>query len=94
MDQSKNAPSHGDVTLDASFLARQFGLSVDQLRSHMCRGAVRSVVEKGLDDDAGRTRMTVRIGNRTWRGVMDAEGNLEHHGLTISSTGPRRRPRV
>ncbi len=89
MANSKNGPSPEDVTLDASFLARQFGLTVDQLRGHMSRGAVRSVVEKGLDEDAGRTRMTVRIGNRTWRGVMDAQGNLEHHRLTISAAGSR-----
>ncbi|UWM85215.1 DUF6522 family protein [Rhizobium sp. SRDI969] len=58
----------GELTIDAAFLARRFAISPDALRRHMKLGLVRSLVERGEGEDAGRTRLTVRIGNRTWRG--------------------------
>ncbi|PDS40594.1 hypothetical protein CO662_34380 [Rhizobium anhuiense] len=64
----------GELTIDAAFLAGRFALSPDALRRHMKRGLVRCVVERGEDEDAGRTRLSVRIGNRTWIAVIASDG--------------------
>ncbi|NKN00627.1 MULTISPECIES: DUF6522 family protein [Rhizobium] len=64
----------GELTIDAAFLARRFAISPDALRRHMKLGLVRSLVERGEGEDAGRTRLTVRIGNRTWIAVIASDG--------------------
>ncbi|MDM9623434.1 hypothetical protein A6U87_27870 [Rhizobium sp. AC44/96] len=63
-----------DFTVDADFLANRFGLPTETLRRQMQQGFVRSLVEQGQGDDAGRTRLTVRIGNRSWVAVVTEDG--------------------
>ncbi len=70
-------PDHIDIetcTIDAEFLSTRFGLPVDALRRQMQQGFVRSVVERGQGEDSGRTRLTVRIGNRSWIAVVADDG--------------------
>lgn len=64
----------GEITIDAALLAHKLGLSPEALRAEMRRGAVLSVVEKGQDEDAGRTRLTFRHGAQTWRIVIEPSG--------------------
>ncbi|MEM1048336.1 MAG: DUF6522 family protein [Pseudomonadota bacterium] len=78
-----NAPSPApveiagdDVTIDAEVLAPKLGLSVADLKTHMARGDVLSVVEAGQEEDAGRTRLTFRYRARIWRVVVEADGSL------------------
>lgn len=63
----------GELTIDAAFLAGRFALSPDALRRHMKQDLVRGVVERGEGADTGRTRLTVRIGNRIWIAVIASE---------------------
>ncbi|MBO9126957.1 hypothetical protein J5283_24885 [Rhizobium sp. 16-488-2a] len=63
-----------DFTLDADFLAGRFGVPTEILRRQMQQGLVRSVIERGEGADAGRTRLTVRIGNRSWIAVVAEDG--------------------
>ena len=42
----------------------------------MAHGRVTSVSETGVDEDAGRTRLTFRYGARVWRVVIEADGSL------------------
>ncbi|MDR9808458.1 DUF6522 family protein [Rhizobium hidalgonense] len=78
------------LVLDASYLAGRFGLSPDVLRSQMQRGLVRGVVEAGVGEDAGRTRLSVRFGNRVWIAVVGAGGDLlsEEMKFVASAAAP------
>ena len=68
---------HGDdVTVEASYLASRFDLSVDRLRAEMRRGIIYSVVERGMGEDAGRLRLTFRYRARTWTVVVERDGTL------------------
>ena len=76
-----NPPSvieiHGDdVTVEASYLATRLGLPLDRLRAEMQRGIIYSVVERGVGEDAGRLRLTVRYRARAWTVVVHRDGTL------------------
>jgi len=76
--------------IDASYLAGRFGLPSDQLRSHMRRGMVRGVVEVGVGEDAGMTRLSVRYGNRVWIAVVGAGGGIVSEEMKfVPSAAPR-----
>jgi NFU1 iron-sulfur cluster scaffold homolog, mitochondrial len=79
MSPAADAPiriKNGEVTIDAAFLAPRLGLAVEALQAEMRRGAVVSTVEEGRDEDAGRTRVTVRYGRRIWRVVVEPDGTF------------------
>ncbi|MEC5325560.1 DUF6522 family protein [Aurantimonas sp. A3-2-R12] len=66
----------GDVTIDAEALAPKLGLSAEALKDKMAKGLVTSVAETGLDEDAGRMRLTFRYRARVWRVVVEADETL------------------
>lgn len=79
MNPTADAPiriENGEVTVDAAFLAPRLGLPIDKLQAEMRRGAVVSTVEEGRDEDAGRTRITVRYGARLWGAVVEPDGPI------------------
>ncbi|KQY65967.1 hypothetical protein ASD52_34775 [Ensifer sp. Root142] len=63
----------GDYVLDPAFLAERLSIEASELRRRMRLGLVTSIVERGVDSDAGRKRLTVRNGNSVWRGIVDAD---------------------
>jgi Family of unknown function (DUF6522) len=65
-----------EATIEAGFLAAKLGLSVDRLRAEMRKGIVCGVVERGVGEDAGRLRLTVRRCARSWTVVVEADGTL------------------
>jgi hypothetical protein len=65
-----------DITVEASYLAARFDLSVDRLRAEMRRGIIFSVVERGMGEDAGRLRLTFRYRARAWTVVVQRDGTL------------------
>jgi hypothetical protein len=65
-----------EATIEAGFLAAKLGLSVDRLRAEMRRGVVYGVAERGVGEDAGRLRLTVRYRARSWTVVVEADGTL------------------
>ncbi|WP_235988597.1 DUF6522 family protein [Pseudorhizobium endolithicum] len=67
----------GDIGLDPDELAREFQLSADTLRRYLRMGLVASTVERGEDCDLGKTRVTVRVGNRIWQAVVE-HGDIVH----------------
>lgn len=73
----------GEITVDAERLAPKLGLSVEALKAEMRKGIVSSVAETGLNEDAGRTRVTFRYRTRTWTVVVDPDGTL-HERLSFS----------
>ena len=66
-----------DVILNPDELAREFQLSPDALRRYLHMGLVASTVERGEGIDLGKTRITVRVGNRIWRAISE-HGHLIH----------------
>jgi len=66
----------GEITVDAELLAPKLGLSAEALKAEMRKGNVSSVAETGIDEDAGRTRVTFRYRTRTWTGVVNPDGTL------------------
>lgn len=82
-------PESDGPLLDAALLAQRFGLTSEALRRHMRSGMVRGTVENGTDEDAGRTRLTVRFGNRIWVAVIDGDGSILHEELAFAKARPR-----
>ena len=66
----------GEITVDAELLAPKLGLSVEALKAEMRKGNVSSVAETGIDEDAGRTRVTFKYRMRVWTGVVNPDGTL------------------
>ena len=66
----------GEITVDAERLAPKLGLSAAALKAEMRKGNVSSVAETGIDEDAGRTRVTFRYRTRAWSVVVDPDGAL------------------
>jgi hypothetical protein len=70
------AIANGEVTIDAALLASKLGLSEALLKTEMRKGIVYSVTETGINEDAGRTRLTFRYRARAWTVVVDPDGTL------------------
>jgi len=66
----------GEITIAADPLAQKLRLSVEALKAEMRRGYVYSVSERGIDEDAGRTRLTFRYRTRSWTVVVEPDGTL------------------
>ena len=66
----------GEITVDAELLAPKLGLSAEALKAEMRKGTVSSVAETGIDEDAGRTRVTFRYRTRAWTVVVEPDGTL------------------
>jgi hypothetical protein len=66
----------GEITIDAELLANGLGISAAVLQAGMPKGIVSTVVETGIDEDAGLTRLTFRYRSRTWTVVVDSNGSL------------------
>src|SRR5260221_12563290 len=80
---------HGDdVTVEASYLAARFDLSVDRLRAEMRRGIIYSVVGGGMGDDGGRPRLTLFYRVRAWTGGVGRHGALSGGPQGRGPAGP------
>jgi hypothetical protein len=80
----------GDFVLDPALLADRFSLGTERFRHLVQSGHVRSLVERGVGEDEGRQRLTVRCGNRAWTAVVDAGGNVVSENLTMLRHVPTR----
>jgi len=65
----------GEITIDAELLAPKLGLSVAALKIEMRSGSIDSVAEAGIEEDAGRTRVTFRYRTRAWTAVIEPDGS-------------------
>lgn len=66
----------GDFVIDAALLADTFRLSQDEIKARTRKGAITSRCEAGIDEDAGRWRLTFHHGNRACRFIIDEEGTV------------------
>ncbi|OWV72508.1 hypothetical protein ATY76_06690 [Rhizobium sp. R339] len=74
---------NGDFILDSSELAQRFGLSLADLRRHMRHGSLVSSVEIGTAEHEGTKRVSLRLGNRLWRAVLNDENEVQHEEMTV-----------
>lgn len=65
-----------DVFVDAEILAAALGLSPAALMAELQAGLVYQVAERGMDEDAGRMRLTFRYRQREVRMIVDRAGYI------------------
>ena len=66
----------GEISIDAEVLAPKLGISAEALKAEMRKANVYSVAETGVNEDAGRTRLTFGYRTRAWTAVVEADGTL------------------
>ena len=64
----------GAIVIAAETVAPRLGLEPEALQAEMQRGLVCCLVETGVDEDEGRTRVTVRYHARSWTLVIEPDG--------------------
>ena len=64
----------GAIVIAAEAVAPRLGLDPEALQAEMDRGQVCCLVETGVDQDKGRTRVTVRYQARSWTLVIEPDG--------------------
>lgn len=74
---------NGDFILESGEIAARFGLSRDDFRLRIRQGLVTSTVERGEAEDIGTSRLSVRLGNRLWRAVLNGEGEVQNEAVTF-----------
>jgi hypothetical protein len=68
---------HGATfVIEASELAKALDLTEDGVRAGMSAGTITSRCEAGIDEDAGRWRLTFHHEGRACRFVVDEYGNI------------------
>ena len=62
--------------VDAAVIAEAFKLMPQDIQPLMRSGDITSISEAGVDEDAGRARLTFYYGGQAVRLVIDQEGNI------------------
>jgi hypothetical protein len=74
---------NGDFILASSEIADRFGLSLAEFRRYMQLGFITCSVEVGTVEHEGTRRLSLRLGNRLWRAVLDDENKVQHEEMTF-----------
>ncbi|MDX3978433.1 DUF6522 family protein [Shinella sp.] len=80
---SPEQSSYREFFLNVAFIAKTFDISQVRVRALMTRKLFRSVVEKGVGDDDGLWRLTLRSGNRAWQGIVTSGGDVERQTVVM-----------
>jgi Family of unknown function (DUF6522) len=67
---------NGTLQIDASIVADGLRVSPTVLREEMRAGRITGVVERGVDHDAGRQRLSFFSESRRFRVVIDETGKI------------------
>ena len=79
----------GAFCVDAAVLGPLLKLSPADIPALMKNGAITSVCERGVEEDAGRFRLTFFFGSRRARVSLDACGNiLRRSSIDLSEAAP------
>jgi hypothetical protein len=62
------------VQVDAAVIAEGLGMALPLFRAEMQAGRITSVVERGIDADLGRHRLTFFSAHRRFRLIVDQHG--------------------
>lgn len=63
------------LTIDAAVIGRGLNVEPSLVQVRMREGKITVLSERGVDEDAGRYRLTFFYENRRFRLVVDEEGN-------------------
>lgn len=85
---------HGDVQVDSSIIAEGLWLAPALVQPLMRQGRIASRLERGVDDDAGRYRLTFIHGRRQLRLVVDDAGHVIERSATELAAPVRRARRT
>ena len=66
----------GDIEVPAELIAEGLGLSLAQMQALLRSARITGRCESGIDDDAGRRRLTFFCGARRFRLIIDGEGHV------------------
>jgi hypothetical protein len=67
---------HGDWMLDPEQLYSRLMINPGLMRQKMRLGLVTSRIEKGVDTDVGKARVTIKVAKSIWEGIFDEDGRL------------------
>jgi NFU1 iron-sulfur cluster scaffold homolog, mitochondrial len=82
----------GAIVIAAETVAPRLGLKPEALQAEMQRGQVCCLVETGVDEDEGRTRVTVRYHARSWIMVIEPDGKERATTWNASAIPLKTRP--
>lgn len=82
----------GAIVIPAETVAPRLGLEPEALQAEMQRGQVCCLVETGVDEDEGRTRVTVRYHARSWTLVIEPDGKQRATTWSASTIPLKTRP--
>jgi hypothetical protein len=74
----------GAIRIDAGIVAEGFGLEPEQLRQLLRAARITTRHERGVDEDAGRHRITFLYGRRRLRLMVDGTGTIIERSHTDS----------
>ena len=83
---------NGALEIDASVVAQGLGLEPPVVRTLMREGKITSLCERGIEEDAGRYRLTFFYTSRRLRILVDETGNIIQH--TLIDFGDRPLPTI
>jgi hypothetical protein len=66
----------GTLTIDAAVIGRGLNVEPSLVQVRMREGKITVLSERGVDEDAGRYRLTFFYENRRFRLVVDEEANV------------------
>lgn len=77
----------GAIQVDAAIIADGLGMTLARFRAEMQAGNITSVVERGIDADVGRHRITFFSAHRRFRLIVDQHGSiLQRSALDFGDT--------
>lgn len=71
----------GAIGIDATIVGRALGVAPQEVLRLMRDGAITGVCEQGVDDDAGRHRLTFFHKGRRLRLIVEDTGRVVQHSL-------------
>lgn len=66
----------GEFSVDAALLAEGLGIDAELVLPALRERRITSLCERGVDEDAGRNRLTFFFGRQRLRLVIDDTGNV------------------
>lgn len=66
----------GAVCIDAAVIGEGLGVDAEHVQPLMREGRITSLVERGIDKDAGLHRLTLFFGKRRFRLLVDDRGQI------------------
>lgn len=67
---------HGALHVDAAIIGKSLGIEPSTVQACMREGKITSTCERGVDEDAGRYRLTFFYESRRFRLIVDAGGDV------------------